>query len=142
MAHEISIEEEDFIIAENRHDEIIKSLGKVAAALSNIKEDKAVADAIKKSAERQESVMGKVSTAIEKIKNLEVNVELDSKELLPLLRGIRDEQKANKEDNRKILQALENRLLPDTFTLIKGYGGVTESVKINYKKASQIQFKL
>ena len=137
MANTISIEEEDFIIAENRHDEILKSLKLIATNLSNKddkKDDTEIINAIKKQGEN-------IEKAIEKMPAPEVNVVNDYKEIVSLLKENREGQKAMEKAFLEQKQAFENRLLPDTFTLVKTYGGATESVKVNYKESSKITIK-
>jgi prephenate dehydrogenase len=144
MAHDISIEEEDFRIAENRHDEIIKSLGKVVTAMSN-QNDKALVDAINKQAEKFDDV----AKAIQE--KPPVNIDLNTKDFVSSILLIRDEIiESNKktvialEDTKKstdsLKEAIETRLLPDTFDLVRSYG-ITQSVKVNYKQANQIIIK-
>ena len=67
-----------------------------------------------------------------------VNVEINQDKILPSLQQI---SKDIIESNNKVIAALENRLLPDNFELVKGYGGITTSVKVNYKEANKITIK-
>ena len=135
MAKEITIEEEDFIIAENRHDEIISSLLKVANAIVDNNSNKEVVDAIN----GQIGKIGKLAEAIKNIPKQEqqnVNIDLNTKDLVSSINKICEDIIIS---NNKVIDTLNNRLLPDTFTLVKGLGGVTESVKVNYKEASKIK---
>lgn len=133
---EVDDDEAESIVAASRHKELSGTLKAIAMSLSQ-KDDSAIVEAIAVSSGKQESIMSKVATAIEKIQKPEVNIEVYNKELLSLLTEIRQGQKENKQDNQRILDALENRLLPSTFDLVKNYG-VTQSVKVNYKTATEI----
>lgn len=42
------------------------------------------------------------------------------------------------DSNNKVIEALENRMLPSSFSIIKKYG-VTDSVNVNYKQAKQLK---
>jgi len=131
LAKELSKEEYEEIVAEKRHSELKAVLGKVAASLSE-KDDKAVIDAINGQGEK----MAKLVKAIESIPKPEspvVNINQEK-----VISSVNEMCKEIIESNNKVIAALENRLLPDTFTLIKSFGGVTESVKVNYKPANQM----
>ena len=147
MEKEYDIEDEKFerLLIEKRHKEISGTLRAIAGNLSN-NNDKAVVDAIKGQGEKFEtlskSIMGKPP----------INIDLNTKDFVTSILLIRDEivesnkkaviaYQAAEKSNIKLAEALENRLLPDTFTMEKSYGGVTESVKINYKPANQITIK-
>lgn len=136
MAYIEEIEDDEFdeIVAEKRHKEITKKLGDVATALSN-QSDKAIVNAINGQGEKVAALV----KAIENLPNPEkVNVEINQDKILPSLQQI---SKDIIESNNKVIAALENRLLPDNFELVKGYGGITTSVKVNYKQANQITIK-
>ena len=138
MAQTISIEEEDFRIAENRHDEIVKSLKAVTAALLK-QDDKEIISAIKGQPDVFKLAMEQV---IKSIPKPEVNVSFDYEKLVTLIRGIcKDTEDKVEASTNNCINAINNRLLPDTFTLVKGYGGITESVKVNYKEANKITIK-
>jgi anion-transporting ArsA/GET3 family ATPase len=136
MAYIEEIEDDEFdeIVAEKRHKEITKKLGDVATALSN-QSDKAIVNAINGQGEKVAALV----KAIENLPNPEkVNVEINQDKILPSLQQI---SKDIIESNNKVIAALENRLLPDNFELVKGYGGITTSVKVNSKQANQITIK-
>ena len=120
-----------------QHKELTTSLGKLAAAISENKKDAEIAKAISK----------QTSDFVTAITNLpkpeaqklpEVKIEYNHEKLVSLLNGFTDNIK---ESNQKVIEALENRLLPDTFELVKGYGGETQSVKVKYKSAKEINSK-
>lgn len=145
MAHEISIEEEDFLIAENRHDEIIKSFNNITSALLK-QDDKLIADAIKEQSNKFEDLAKSIS------EKPPINFDLNTKDFVTSILLVRDEIvesnkktviafEENVKSNDKLREAIETRLLPDTFTLIKNYG-VTESVKVNYKPSNQINITI
>jgi hypothetical protein len=136
---DIDFDEVDRVVEEKRHNELKASLGRIATAISS-QDDKQVVDAINKQGEQ----IGKLVKAIseipkeEKSEAPEINVELNPIEFVSSAKQI---CKDIIESNNKVIEALENRMLPDTFTLIKNYGGVTDSVKVNYKTAKEIKNK-
>ena len=137
MANIEEIEDDEFdeIVAEKRHKEISGTLKTIASALSKDKDDRAVVNAINGQGE-------KVAALVKAIENLpkpeKVNVEINQDKILSSLQQI---SKDIIESNNKVIAALENRLLPDNFELEKGYGGITTSVKVNYKQANLIKIK-
>ena len=136
MAREVTKEEADELIAENRHREHSYLLKTIATALSK-DDDREVIDAINK----QGSNFGELIKAIKSIPQSElpeVNVTLNPKEFVSSINKICEDIIAS---NDKVIETITNRLLPDTFTLNKGYGGVTESVKVFYKQANKINIK-
>lgn len=132
---EVDKEEADEIIAVNTFKEIKAmktALGNLATALSQPKEDKAVADAIKKQGE----ALDKVAAAIQsqpKPEKPEVNVELNNTEVVTLLREVKEGQIALKE-------AFENKLMVDEFNFTYDYGNI-KTAKVNYKPMSKITVK-
>lgn len=138
MAKELDIEDEKFeaLLQEKRHKELTTSLKAISLALVT-KNDEAIAEAINGQGEK----IGELVKAIremptpEKPEKPEVNVELNPKEFVTSVQKICEDIVAS---NNKVIEALENRLLPDSFELIKTFGGVTQSVKVNYKPANQI----
>jgi hypothetical protein len=132
MDKEDEIEEERFeaLLQDKRHKELTKQLGELVTAISS-KSDKSVVDAI---AFQGESIKLLVKAIREIPKQNIPNIELNPKEFVTSANQI---CKDIIESNNKVIEALENRLLPDTFELIKVYG-VTQSVKVKYKKASEI----
>ena len=141
MAKELDIEDEIFEarLADKRHKELTKKLGELTAAITS-KDDKAIAESIIGQADK----IGELVKAIQEIpkpehpENPEIKVELNPQEFVTSVKEICKDIVAS---NEKVIEALENRLLPDTFILVKSYGGATESVKVNYKQANLIQLK-
>lgn len=120
-----------------QHKELTTSLGKLATAIS---EDKG-------SAELAKVITNQTTQFVTAIANLpkpeaqkfpEVKIEYNHEKLVSLLDGFTENIK---ESNQQVIYALENRLLPDTFELVKGYGGETQSVKVKYKSAKEINSK-
>jgi len=149
MGLEINDNEVQELLEEKRHEEVIATLKNVVKALndaSTSNDDKEVIAAINKQGENMRLLTEKLS------QRPEIKVEVDNEKILSSVSGISAEiVKSNNEvinacaavveSNKSIQIALENRLLPDTFTLNRGYGGVTESVKVNYKPAKEIKAK-
>ena len=137
----MSLEENDDIefdklLQDKRHKELTNSLKAMATALSN-NSDKAVVDAINKQGDN----IGQLVNAIKNIAKPEspiVNVEVNPKEFAVTINKICEDIVAS---NNKVIETLNTRLLPDTFTLIKDWGEVTTSVKVNYKEANKISVK-
>ena len=137
----MSLEENDDIefdklLQDKRHKELTNSLKAMATALSN-NSDKAVVDAINKQGDN----IGQLVNAIKNIAKPEspiVNVEVNPKEFAVTINKICEDIVAS---NNKVIETLNTRLLPDTFTLIKDWGEVTTSVKVNYKEANKITVK-
>lgn len=123
------------IIDEDRHKQQMGVLKGIATLLNKPeKDDKAIVDAIKKQGE----ALDKVATAIQnqpKPEKPEVKVEVDNKELLPLLREI-------KEGNDSILAALEKKLYVDSFKVINtGSYGNEKTINVIYKPMNQVTIK-
>jgi len=133
------IEDDDFeaLLADKRHKELSGTLKTIAMSLSKEKDDKAVVDAINGQGEKVAALVKAIEN-IPKPEKPEVNVELNQDKVISSLREICTDIVAS---NKEVIAALENRLLPDSFQLVKGYGGVTESVKVNYKAANLINNK-
>ena len=140
----MSLEENDDIefdklLQDKRHKELTNSLKAMATALSN-NSDKAVVDAMNKQGDN----IGQLVSAIksmpkpDKPENPIVNVEINPQEFVSSINKICEDIVAS---NNKVIETLNNRLLPDTFTLVKDYGGTTQSVKVNYKQANNITTK-
>lgn len=119
MARIATPEEEEYLLSKIRHEEIKDKLGSLVSALNN-DNDKAIIDAIKLQGDK----IGQFATAI------------DNKKIVSCIEKMRDDII---QSNEKVIKALENRLLPDTFTLIKSRMGLTESVKVEYKPANKIK---
>jgi hypothetical protein len=134
---DIDFDEVDRIVEEKRHNELKASLGKIATAIS-LQDDKEVIAALNK----QGDSIGKLVKAIqditkeEKAETPEINVELNASEFVSSAKQI---CKDILESNDRVIAALESRLLPDSFTIVRGYSGYTDSVKVNYKQAKEIK---
>ncbi len=113
MARQATPEEEVYLLAKSRHYEIKDKLSTLLNTLSN-SNDKALVDAIKSQKENMDTFAQIVSS----------------------IGQMRDDII---QSNEKVIELLENRLLPDTFTLIKSRMGLTESVKVEYKPANKIK---
>jgi len=138
---EIEDDEYDEIVAEKRHKELIGALSKLAAAVT-LKDDKQLVDAINSQPTIFKEAVQQIIKSIPKQEIPQVNVDIDYKNLLSSFKQISDAAVDKIEaSNNKIIEVLQSRLLPDTFDLLKSYGGVTQSVKVNYKQANQLKNK-
>lgn len=123
-AVEVDDEEAQQIIAATRHKQIQRSFAKLTqAVLESNGDDKLLA-----AAEKQTLAIAGFSEAIKQI-------EINPTEYVSSLSQIRDDIVAS---NKELVETIKTRLLPDTFTLNKSYGGVTETVKVHYTPANQI----
>jgi hypothetical protein len=135
MDKEDEIEDAKFeaLLQDKRHRELTKQLGELVTAITS-KSDRSVVDAI---AQQGDNIQSLVKAIREIPKQNTPNIELNSKEFV---------NSANKickdiiESNNKVIEALENRLLPDSFELVKIYG-ITQSVKVKYCSAKDIKIK-
>lgn len=137
MPKEFDIEDENFeaLLADKRHREVSGTLKSIAAHLSK-DNDKEVVNAINGQADK----IGDLVKAIQNMpkpdapKMPDVKIEYNPQEFVTSVQKICEDIVAS---NNKVIEALENRLLPDSFELVKNYG-ITQSVKVNYKSAKQI----
>jgi hypothetical protein len=146
----------DRLVAERRHNDIVKgqndtieSLNKVAESIGH-QNEQGIATIKTLIGEQQKAV----SVFLNALKNIPaplvnvgspvINVEDNQEKVIISLCEIRNEiiESNNLVINAhlKVIEALENRLLPDTFVPIKSFG-TTESVKVNYKPANLITKK-
>jgi hypothetical protein len=132
---EKDIEDKKFevLLEQKRHNELKVMLDKLTNAVSN-KEDKAIVDAINGQGIKMEALVKAIQN-IPSPKIPDVKVEYNTKEFVSSVNKICLDII---ESNNKVIKALENRILPDTFEMSRGYGGLVESVKVNYKKANLI----
>ena len=137
MDNEFDDKEFELELAQKNHKELTTSLGKLTAAISEDKGDAEIAKAISKQTSDFVTAIANLPKP-EKQELPEVKIEYNHEKLVSLLNGFTDNIK---ESNQKVIEALENRLLPDTFELVKGYGGETQSVKVKYKSAKEINSK-
>lgn len=136
MEIEFDDKEVQELVEEKRHEEILGALKNVAKSFSD-KDDAEIAKAINKQTDDLAKAIANLPKP-ETPKLPEVKIEYNHEKLVSLLNGFTDNIK---ESNQKVIEALENRLLPDTFELVKGYGGETQSVKVKYKSAKEINSK-
>lgn len=122
---EVDDEEAQEIIAEARHKQIQRSFAKLTSAVTE-SDSKIIA-----AAQKQTEAIGEFAESIK-------GIELNPTEIVSSLLQIREDIVAS---NNKLIETIETRLLPDTFTLNKRNNGETESVKVNYKPANQIKNK-
>jgi len=118
---EITFSEEDFLLAENRHEELIRELKKIVYTLNEFNEE---------NISEKNLDYNKLLTTFEAISDKSQN------ETVILLNGIRDDII---ESNEKLITSLENRLLPDSFSLVRNNYGHVQEVKVNYKSANKIK---
>ena len=121
------------LLADKRHNEVSYLLKAITDALAK-DDSNEVVEAINK----QGNNFGELIKAIKSIPKAElpeVNVNLNPTEFVDSINKICEEIIKS---NDKVIEALNTRLLPDTFTLVKTYAGITESVKVNYKEARLI----
>ena len=124
------------LLADKRHKEHSYLLKSIATALSK-DDDKEVIDAINK----QGNNFGELIKAIKDIPQTElpeVNITLNPKEFISSINKMCEDIL---ESNEKVIETITTRLLPDTFTFVRDYGGKTESVKVFYKQANKITIK-
>lgn len=131
MGKELDLEDEQFetLLADKRHKELTVALKNIATNLAN-KDDSGIVEAIKEQVVKMEELVSVIQSH-----NPEVNVELNPKDFVASMQQM---CKDIAESNNKVIETLENRMLPESFQLVKGYGGITESVKVNYKPANKI----
>ena len=122
-------QEFDSLLLEKRHSEIVSTLSAIAESLTK-EEDKGLLEAILEQGERLRGLIELVS----KIPAPEVTVDVNLEELKLIFENIKEQIISS---NIKVVETIEKRLLPYTFDLIKE-NGVTQSVKVNYKEANQI----
>ena len=116
----------DALLKDKQHKELKTLLGTIATSISNT-EDKDIIKAI-----GNQTI--KVSELIDEVKT--IKNELSTEEFAILTEKICSDII---ESNNKVINTIENRLLPDTFGLIKDEYGVTQLVKVNYKTAKEIK---
>ena len=127
-------EEKEFevLLANKRHNEIKKVLTTIATSIAS-NDDKEIQYLIKTQGENILLLANAVKEAVKK-EGKEVTVSFDHKEFASTTKKMCDDII---ESNKKVINSIENRLLPDTFELIKSHG-ITQSVKVKYKSAKDI----
>lgn len=127
---DIEKDDKDFdeLLAEKRHKEQTGLLKGIATSLNKPeKDDKAIIDAINK----QGDALDKVALAIQnqpKPEKPEVNVTIENKEILSLLREVKD-------GNDKMLKALESKPMVESFDFQYDNWGGIKTAKVNYKNS-------
>ena len=131
MSDEILDIEEEKLFAEalelKRHKEQMSALKGIATLLSKPEKDdnKAIVDAIKKQGESLDKVAAAISNQ-PKPEKPEVNVTIENKEILSLLREVKD-------GNDKMLKALESKPMVESFDFQYDNWGGIKTAKVNYK---------
>ena len=119
------------LLEDKRHKENIKLLSTIALAL-NSKNDNEIIKAIKGQGDNVNDLI----KSIQNLPKIEAPiVNLNQKEVTETLNKICADIINS---NNKVIETLENRLLPTSFELVKMKNGMTESVKVNYKPANKI----
>lgn len=108
------------LLEAKRHKELLTSVKSIVEALSNVEGDKDIVFAVNKQTEKLKSLVEVLS----KEEDGNTDVIASNNQVIEKL--------------NQFIETLNNRLLPDTFTLNKNSVGITESVKVHYKPASQI----
>lgn len=124
----------ELLLQDRRHKEIYGSLKSIADALSS-KDDRVVVNAIVSQSDKLDVLIRAINSI--DFQQKEVNLEVNQDRVIENLNKIRDEIITS---NERVILSLENRLLPDTFELVKNpFTGVTSSVKVKYKSANSIK---
>lgn len=135
MSTEIEEREEkefEMLLLEKRHKEILRSLTSIAEGLSK-KNDEELAKLISTQGDKLEMLSKHLLDF--KMPSSEISFKTDSFE--SFFENIKNEIVNS---NQNLINTLENRPLPFSFDLERGYGGVTTSVKVNYKTAKEINY--
>jgi 5'-deoxynucleotidase YfbR-like HD superfamily hydrolase len=122
-------EEREFeeLLLENRHNQILQELREVVKAISE------------KNSDMEGVLTKKLDTLTKFLKSFEfpeIEVVTKSEDFKMFFETIKDEILKS---NNKVIDTIENRLLPDSFDLQRGKDNLTTSVKINYKTAKEIK---
>ena len=124
MDKEITDKEFDDIVANKRHKELLKSSEDLLTSLKEISKtllnnnDAEISVALQNQANKINELVKTIITDSKK----EINVEYP-KEFVSLVNTICKDILSS---NNKVMESISNRLLPNTFTLIKGPSGMTE----------------
>jgi len=124
---EIDDKELDDIQAEKRNKQLLRALNKISEILAS-KSEKPLLEAIM---EQQE----KINILINSLKNTE-KAEISQNDFVSLTEQLRTQII---ESNNKVIEAIQTRMLPDSFELVKNQYGVTQSVNVKYKPAIAIK---
>lgn len=129
-------EEEKEMLEDDKHDEIIYSLGKLATAISQSKEDRAVADALKEAAKGSQAVAQAIRD-IPKPETPDVNVQFDHEKFVTSMDKIADRIEKAIE---KGVTAQENKLMVNEFNFVYDQGAI-KTAKVIYIPANKISTK-
>lgn len=128
MSKEIDDIEFDELLADKRHRELSGALKGIATLLSK-PNDTGISEALNKNAEATKGLIQAVKD-IPKPEKPEVNVEISQQEIVTSLKAI---CKEICDSNDKVIEALNNRPMVDSFKLETGNWG-QKIVKVIYKK--------
>lgn len=126
-AIEVSDEEAREIQEAARHEQVLESFEILTKAVVKGSDNKEIEMLIKKHSKE-------LATLVETIKENQPTIEVDQSEIITLLKEV-------VVSNNKLTSALENRLLPTTFTFARDYNQMAESVNVNYTPANLIKLK-
>jgi hypothetical protein len=118
----------DALLADSRHKELKNVLEQIAISLSNVN-NKDITLTLKSQSQRLEELVKLLYNESNKSSSID-----NKKEFVSLVQEMTNQIV---ESNSLLIQTINERLLPDSFDLIKNMG-VTQSVKVNYKPSSQI----
>jgi hypothetical protein len=121
----------DALLLQKRHSEIIETLKIISENLTKEEQDSGVLEAILAQGEKLKTLANLIS----QIPAPDVIVDVNLDELKSAFEDIKEEII---QSNAKVIETIENRLLPFSFDLIREPNGLTTSVKVNYKAANQI----
>jgi hypothetical protein len=121
----------DALLLQKRHLEIIETLKLISENLTKEEQDSGVLEAILAQGEKLKTLVNLIS----QIPAPEVTVDVNLDELKTAFQNIKEEII---QSNTKVIETIENRLLPFSFDLNRESNGLTTSVKVNYKKATEI----
>jgi hypothetical protein len=120
------------LLLQKRHDELNSSIKNIASVLQS---ENAL---MIRSIQEQTKKMEQVSMLLTELKKLEKpKYELPNNDALTKSISYLCEEIVS--SNNRVIESIENRLLPDSFTLVKNYQGMTTSVNVNYKQANRIK---
>jgi len=123
-------DDDDFekALRDSENEALVKAINSLSTSLSQ-NNNKEIVDAIKLQSGKIEGLFKNIPEP-PKQENPQIFINLTQKMCADIISS-----------NNKVITAIENRLLPDTFELKKNSFGITESVKVNYKSAKDIKIK-
>jgi seryl-tRNA synthetase len=114
------------LLEDKRHKEISALLKKISS-----KDDSAIRDAVAGQTQKIEQL----AQALKSLPAPQVSVELNPKEFIAQVKNICDDIVKS---NNRVIDAIESRMLPESFSIERDFGGRTKIVKVNYKSAKTI----